>query len=417
MPWADLPKICPKFFGLAEINPVLDGMRSIERFSIALYTNPSGQQVWRVEGRKIGGQRVRENFKVQAEAKARKAELEIEAMNQSSGVGFRQTRLTDEQLAQAEAAFLKLHGQPLLVAVDYFMANGCLKSSDMTVKDAIQKFLTAKTAQKKLRPRTLKDYRSRLKPILEFNGNRTLRSISRTELEKLIFKPGQAADTNNGNRRVLHALFAWCVDQDFAQVNLVSKITTTARDDKEPEIMTIAEVKLFLRAAMTIKEGRLLPSVVLGLFMALRPEEIARLNWKHVDLEQKLIRIQGDVAKMRHRRVINIPENVILWLRQCTEKPIIPANIRKDWDRIRRSSGYRGSFQNKKDEKLKLWPQDVIRHTAVSYHLAYGKNEDDTAGWAGNSPTTIHTHYRGLVNPQDAVAFWSLTPDNIETSQ
>ena len=392
-------------------------MRSIERFGIALYTNPSGRKVWRVEGRKIGGQRVRENFKVQAEAKARKAELEIEAMNLSSGVGFRQTRLTDDQLAQAEAAFIKLQGQSLLAAVDYFMANCCLKESVTTVKDAIQKFLAAKTTQKKLRPRTLMDYRSRLKPILEFYGNRTLRSITRTELEQLIFKPGQAADTNNGNRRVLHALFAWCVDQDFAQVNLVSKITTTARDDKEPEIMTIAEVKLFLRAAMTIQEGRLLPSVVLGLFMGLRPEEIARLEWKHVDLEQKLIRIQGDVAKLRHRRVIEIPENTVVWLRQCTEKPIMATNIRKDVDKIRRLTGYRGSFHRKEDENLKPWPQDVIRHTAVSYHLAYGKSEDDTAGWAGNSPTTIHTHYRGLVNPQDAAAFWALTPDNLEASQ
>lgn len=392
-------------------------MRSIERFGIALYTNPSGRKVWRVEGRKIGGQRVRENFKVQAEAKARKAELEIESMNLSSGVGFRQTRLTDDQLAQAEAAFIKLQGQPLLTAVDYFIANGCLKTSDMTVQDAIQKFLAAKTTQTKLRPRTLKDYESRLKPILEFYGNRTLRSITRSELEQLIFKPGQAADTNNGNRRVLHALFAWCVDQDFAQANLVSKITTTARDDKEPEIMTVAEVKTFIKAAMTLKDGRMLPCTVLGLFMGLRPEEIARLEWKHVDLEQKLIRIQGDVAKMRHRRVIDIPENVISWLQQCTGKPIMPTNIRKDWDRIRRLTGYRGSFQRKGDENLKFWPPDVIRHTAVSYHLAYGKDENDTASWAGNSPTTIHTHYRGLVNPQDAAAFWSLTPVNLEASQ
>ena len=41
-----------------------------------------------MQGRKIDGQRVRENFKIQAEAKARKAKLEIEALNLSNGVGL-----------------------------------------------------------------------------------------------------------------------------------------------------------------------------------------------------------------------------------------------------------------------------------------------------------------------------------------
>jgi hypothetical protein len=97
-------------------------MSNNERFTIKTYTNPSGQQVWRVEGRMPDGERVRQNFKEQADALARKAELEIQALNRPAGIGFKQTRLTDEQLAQAEAAFLKLDGQSLITAVDYYTA-------------------------------------------------------------------------------------------------------------------------------------------------------------------------------------------------------------------------------------------------------------------------------------------------------
>ncbi len=388
-------------------------MNKFDRFKIMVFPNPSGQQIWRVQGRKIDGQRVRENFKIQAEAKARKAELEIEALNLSSGVGFRQTRLTDDQLAQAESAFLKLQGKPLVLAVEYFLQHGCTMTADISITEAVTKFLAAKATQRKLRPRTLQDYKSRLKPLADIYGNQSLCSVSRSELETLVFKPGQAADTTNGNRRVLHAFFSWCVAEDYALVNPVAKIATTARDQREPEILTLDEIKLFLRAVMTCKNDMPLAHAILGLFVGLRPEEIARLDWKNVDLEQRLVRIQGDGAKLRQRRVIEIPENAIVWLRRCFGQPLAPSGMRREWDKARRTAGFKGSWSRKGDENLKPWPPDVVRHTAISFHLAHGKDENDTASWAGNSPTTVHTHYKGLVNPRETAMFWSLTPDDV----
>jgi integrase len=158
----------------------------------------------------------------------------------------------------------------------------------------------------------------------------------------------------------------------------------------------------------------MLPYVVLGLFMGLRPEETARLLWKHVDLEQMLLRIQGDVAKLRYRRIIEMPGTAAEWLQSCYGKPIIPKNMRRDWDAVRLGAGYKPSYRMKGDSaELKDWPQDVVRHTALSCHYAFGKDEDATAYWAGNSPETLLRFYRGLVTPQDAKEFWSLTPANL----
>ena len=391
-------------------------MSTNQRFNITTFTNPGGLQVWRVQGRKADGQRVRENFQTQAEAKARKSALEIEAMNRSIGVSVKQTRLTDEQLGQAEAAFLKLSGKLLLPAVEYYLKHGCSTAVDITIRAAVQQFLAAKATQKRLRQRTLQDYRSRLNPLMEFYGDRTLSLISRADLETLIFKPEQAADTANGNRRVLHALFAWCAKQDFLQVNPVSKIPTTARDDKEPEIMTVAEVKLLFHAAMTLKDGVMLPYAVLSLCMGLRPEEVVRLDWKHIDLEQRIIRIQGEVAKLRQRRIVEMPGHTADWLRTCLGKTIMPNNKRRYWDTVRRLAGFKGSWFKKGDEKLKEWPQDVVRHTAISYHYALGNNEGKTAQWAGNSPETVHRYYKGLVMPNDAQEFWALKPTDFDMS-
>jgi len=75
--------------------------------------------------------------------------------------------------------------------------------------------------------------------------------------------------------------------------------------------------------------------------------------------------------------------------------------------------GYRGNRPKRGDEQLKPWPQDVIRHTAISNHFAYTKAEATTAAWAGNSPETVHRYYKGLVTPDQATAYWALTPEQM----
>ncbi len=56
-------------------------------------------------------------------------------------------------------------------------------------------------------------------------------------------------------------------------------------------------------------------------------------------------------------------------------------------------------------------PKNGLRHSFCSYHLAKFKNIALTAHFAGNSPTMIDRHYKELVRPKAATAFWELWPD------
>jgi hypothetical protein len=80
-------------------------------------------------------------------------------------------------------------------------------------------------------------------------------------------------------------------------------------------------------------------------------------------------------------------------------------NWRRDFDAVKRAAGW-GSEK----KKLTPWTQDIMRHTAISNHLAYFQHEGKTAAWAGNSPDIIQRHYKGLVKQADAVAFWGIAP-------
>jgi len=62
------------------------------------------------------------------------------------------------------------------------------------------------------------------------------------------------------------------------------------------------------------------------------------------------------------------------------------------------------------------WTPDIMRHTAISYHLAKHEHEGKTAAWAGNSPDIIQKHYKGLVKPKHATWFWQLGLDQKEES-
>ena len=61
-------------------------MNEKERFNIGIFNNPSGEEVFRVSGRTPEGKQLRINLKTYEEATARKAELEIAALNMNQAV-------------------------------------------------------------------------------------------------------------------------------------------------------------------------------------------------------------------------------------------------------------------------------------------------------------------------------------------
>jgi integrase len=180
-----------------------------------------------------------------------------------------------------------------------------------------------------------------------------------------------------------------------------------------------------LSAARTYKGGSLTPYVALALFAGLRPTELARLSWDRISLKSKTITIGSDVAKMRSKRIVEMSDNLREWLSPfaVTKPPIVGTNWRRDFDAIKLAVDFgnpkRISKQDKeKHPELKPWTQDIMRHTAISYHLARYQHEGRTAQWAGNSPDMVQRHYKGLVKLTDSRRFWRLLPpSNRKTGQ
>ena len=61
---------------------------------------------------------------------------------------------------------------------------------------------------------------------------------------------------------------------------------------------------------------------------------------------------------------------------------------------------------------LSIWPQDIMRHSYISYRLAQGHNRGQVAEWAGNSETVIRSRYRRPLMKEDGAAWFAITGDS-----
>jgi len=93
-------------------------------FVISEFTNPSGEIVFRVSGW-LDGKRVRKNFPTREEAKAEVNVLEVQALQNDTGLRRTVTRLSEDELHEAESIVKRLTGLPrsLSFYVDFALAN------------------------------------------------------------------------------------------------------------------------------------------------------------------------------------------------------------------------------------------------------------------------------------------------------
>jgi integrase len=387
------------------------GPKGRNQFRIVEFTNPSGNTVFRVTGWTLDGERVRQNFASHPEAVSRMQELEIHAANLQTAARPVVTRLTPEQAAEAEAAFNQLDGKPLLDAVRYYLDNYRDPVRKITVADAFERFI-AECEARNLRPLTLTNLRGKTKELRDTYGKRNVSEIGADTLREVIFKPTRGPKARDNYRRAIHGFFEWARKQGYCADNPAAKITPIKADRGEPAILMPEQAAALLDAARTYKGGVVLPYTALALFAGLRPTELARLAWERINLKSRTITIGSDVAKMRGKRLVEISDNLREWLSPfaVAKPPIVGPNFRRDFDAVKATAGFGGRSHKSKSGELQPWTQDILRHSAISYHLARCQHEGKTATWAGNSPDMIQRHYKGLVTQAQARRFWKIEP-------
>ncbi len=388
---------------------------NLDTCNLIEFVNPSGKIVFRVDGMGPDGKRIRANFKTEGEALSYKQQLEADLANVPS-VPLHRTKLSPDQLGEAERAFAELGGKSLSEAVRFYLANYRDAVNPKLFPEALAEYLE-EHRRSGSRPLTITNLRIRVGFLLRTHGERMVHEIPTADLEKIIHRGPRSDKTKGNDYRAIAAFFAWALKKNYCPVHPLAAVKKIKHDEGEPVILPLGDCRKLLSAAATYKDGVVLPYVALALFCGIRPTELSRLTWAHIDLENALVRIPKEIAKKRKMRTVAISENCLEWLLpHAVNRPaIVGKNWRRDFDAVKALAGYGTSSE--KRPNLKDWTPDIMRHTAITMHFMRDNHEGLTASWAGNSPDIVHTHYKGLLtgNIKSAVAaFWNIRPDQGE---
>lgn len=388
----------------------------IHHFKISEFTNSSGTKSWRVTGATKDGKRVRTNYSNKLEAVQAMGDLEAEFAGQIDVQKAKRTRLTHEQLGDAEAAiksaptrqlskivahYINLEeralakGISLDTALAFVESNYRAEKTSITILNAYDLFVDSK---KDTAAKTEVHYKSSLKHLLLPDANKLVHEFTIRDIEKILANY-KNVNSRRTYRRAFSAFFNWAVRHHYCFENPCDRLDKIPRDMTHIAALSFDECKRLLRASILQQNGTV-ACVAIGLFAGLRPSEIRDL--KPEDILSDRIRVSGGKLRRTLKRSVPIPPVLSDWLR---EYPF--TGLPKGWD--------------KKLNKLKIatnastWVQDVIRHTSITFQAERDKNESMTAFHCGTSVEMMNRHYRDIVDDAKTISeFWSLTPKALQ---
>lgn len=239
-------------------------------------------------------------------------------------------------------------------------------------------------------------------------GERNVSTLTEHELQEWHASQYSSASYFNSALAVISPAFTWAVNKRILRENPFDRIERRKVQSTEGvDIFTLSECRSLLDAAQA--NGTLLPFSIL-LFAGIRPNELTRLTWADIreDADAALfIHIRPTVSKTRSVRLVRIREPlrslIATELKHSPSGPLVPTG----WQRKAKVTRAAAGLQNR---------ADAARHSFASYLLAAGESVDSVRADLGHSKGSdmLFKHYRGIVSPADAAAFWSMTLSDTE---
>ncbi len=350
----------------------------------------------------LGGGRTRRFFKFTPEGK-REAEtfLQISKIQQENeGTAA----LSIPETLRIEAVkcerLLKSVNATLTDAVQFFLKHAKPVGGTKSLADAIKELLDSKRKAGR-RESYIKILGWVLNAFEHEFRSRKVNEITRHDVESWIDRI-ENLTTRKNRIRDLSILFEFCRRRGYCGSNPLENIERPVVSGKRPEIFSVSEAAALLTTAELHPEFELVPAIAIGLFTGLRMSEIKQLDWRNVDSEHRVVDVDESIAKTRQQRNVDMTNSLVAWLTPYaqTEGKVIPAGFRKKMERLRELAG------------ITKWPNNGLRHSFGSYHVAHFQNPNMTALQMGHATTdTLFRHYRNYrVRKKDADAYWELSP-------
>jgi integrase len=290
---------------------------------------------------------------------------------------------------------LEPHGKSILEVVREYVARPERRTAPWTFREAADAFIASRRL-KGARREYLRGLEDTYNLAANTFGLRLLDEITTESVELWLTARGRGKPlspvTYRNYRRDLRMVWRFALDRHRASHDPITPIPAPTLTREAVRILKAEELEKLLANASPVAQTY----IAILAFAGVRPFEVLELSNISID-GHRHIRIEGLHAKSRKRRLIEIPNNLVVWLR--------------------RGEGYLGQVNDywtlRRMLKLAGIPsgQDILRHSFASHHLALHRNAALTAHEMGHhNQQMLFEHYRELVTQEEARAYFGIVP-------
>jgi integrase len=359
----------------------------------------------------VGGRRVQKNFSDKQEAKRvatailgtiAKDAVVLETLTGpelESFVAARRVLAPNYALHVAVEEHAQAIGElgkaTLREAVQFYCRHHPADVPSLSLPEIAEQF-AASREQSGLSPQYVFSCRKTIRTLAKAFPNQILSDLKTAELDAWLGRLKLGAKTKNGMRCLLRTCGHWAEARGYlVKGSNPFPAMLRYKETKNPvSIFTPEQISSLLAKA----DVALRPFLALGAFAGLRATEIQRLDWSEINLDRDFVTVAASKAKTQQRRVVPISENLKLWLLPTRRACGAVCQHRRPQMAAARLCG---SFK---------WQDNGLRHSFISYRLSILQDTAQVALEAGNSPQMIFAHYRELVTPEAAKAWFEVTP-------
>jgi len=276
-----------------------------------------------------------------------------------------------------------------------------------TLDQVRTEFLASKSMRSK---RHLQSLTNDTKLLVDEFGSRLILDLHVSELSKWLTSMEVESRTKQNRWSNSRTMFRWArrigylpdIQTEIDRVDPALWAQESREDWTEDDgfgevcLLTPNKLKMLFKAL----PDRLIPVLALGAFAGVRRSEASRLHWRMV--HESHIEVPRAIArKKKKRRLAPYLPACSAWLEPCRQRDglIIPHN-----DRFNQVTAIA------KNIGIYPWPQNVLRHSFISYRLAITMNAHQVAQEAGTSVEKIESNYDEKASKKDAEAWFDILP-------
>lgn len=305
-----------------------------------------------------------------------------------------------------------LGGDRIIEAARFLKTHNPDQLPDKSVADAVAELLAAKASKRS--GRYLEDLRARLNRFGK-DFPCPIANVTGADVQRWLDGLKVGEQTQRNFRTVVGTLFRFAEARGY-----ILKGSNPVADTERVEVANGEAVEIYkpeeLARLLAAAPGDFAPCIALGAFAGLRSAEIERQRWEDIDLAGGHIVVTKGKVRTAGRRVVPILPALAEWLRPHAKRSGAVWTGTHDgfYDRqTETAEATRVEADPKAGTKAAdpvPWKHNALRHSFISYRLAETQNKNQVAEEAGNSASMIVKHYRELVKPAQAKAWFGVRP-------